>query len=324
MEHPSMGELIGGQWYRTGIDSVLVEGGLRRKPSIFRHRVTRDGSSGFKAEAGRYHLYVSLACPWAHRTLIMRNLKGLQPLIDVSVVHWLMGEDGWTFSPGPGVIPDTVNGRNKLYELYTLANPTVTTRATVPVLWDKRQKTIVSNESADILRMFNSEFDELGARPGDYFPPGLRSEIDAVNDRVYTDLSNSVYSAGFATKQAVYDEAFGRVFATLEWLEDRLSHRSYLVGDQLTEADIRLFTTLVRFDAVYHGHFKCNRRKLIEYPAVLDYTRELYQLPEIRPTVDFAHIKGHYYGSHLWLNPAGIIPRGPDLPFESAPTRRHH
>jgi glutathionyl-hydroquinone reductase len=319
-----MGELISGQWYRTGIDSALVEGALRRRDSIFRHRVTRDGSSGFKAEAGRYHLYVSLACPWAHRTLIMRNLKGLQPLIDVSVVHWLMCEDGWTFAPGPGVIPDTVNGRNKLYELYTLANPTVTTRVTVPVLWDKRQKTIVSNESADILRMFNSEFDELGARPGDYYPPELRREIDTVNQKVYADLNNGVYLAGFATRQAVYDEAVERVFATLDWLEDRLSHRSYLVGDRLTEADIRLFTTLVRFDAVYHGHFKCNRRKLIEYPAVWDYTRELYQLPEIRPTVDFAHIKGHYYGSHPWLNPAGIIPRGPDLLFESVPTRRRH
>ena len=319
-----MGELIGGQWYRTGMDSVLVEGALRRKASIFRHWVTRDGSSGFKAETGRYHLYVSLACPWAHRTLIMRNLKGLQPLIGVSVVHWLMGEDGWTFAPGPGVIPDTVNGRTKLYELYTLANPTVTTRVTVPVLWDKQQKTIVSNESADILRMFNSEFDELGARSGDYYPPKLRSEIDAVNERVYTDLSNGVYLAGFATRQAVYDEAFERVFATLEWLEDRLSHRSYLVGDRLTEADIRLFTTLVRFDAVYHGHFKCNRHKLMEYPAVLHYTRELYQLPEIRPTVDFAHIKGHYYGSHPWLNPGGIIPRGPDPQLESAPTRSRH
>jgi glutathionyl-hydroquinone reductase len=233
-----------------------------------------------------------------------------------------MGEDGWTFDPGPGVVPDTVNGRNKLYELYTLANPTVTTRATVPVLWDKQRRTMVSNESADILRMFNSEFDELGARPGDYYPLSMRSEIDAVNERVYTDLNNGVYAAGFATKQAVYDEALGRVFATLEWLEDRLSHRSHLVGDQLTEADIRLFTTLVRFDAVYHGHFECNRRKLIEYPAVLEYTRELYHLPEIRPTIDFAHIKGHYYGSHRWLNPAGLIPGGPDLAFDSAPTRR--
>ena len=311
-----MGELIGGRWCRTGLESIVVGGVVHRNPSIFRNWITRDGSSGFKAEAGRYHLYVSLACPWAHRTLIMRSLKGLQDLVDVSVVHWLMGEDGWTFAPASGVIPDTVNGRSKLYELYTLADPTVTTRVTVPVLWDKRQRAIVSNESAEILRMFNSEFDDIGARPGDYYPAALRTQIDTVNERVYAQLNNGVYMAGFATTQIAYEQACERVFATLDWLEERLSAHRYLVGDHLTEADIRLFTTLVRFDPVYHGHFKCNRRALIEYPALWDYTRALYQLPEIRPTVDFAHIKGHYYASHRALNGTGIVPLGPDRNFD--------
>jgi putative glutathione S-transferase len=316
-----MGELIEGRWYRTGMEGIVVDGVVHRSPSIFRNWVTRDGSSGFKAEAGRYHLYVSLACPWAHRTLIMRSLKGLQELVHVSVVHWSMGADGWTFTPASGVIPDTVNGRNKLHELYTLANPTVTTRATVPVLWDKRERKIVSNESADILRMFNSEFDEIGARPGDYYPAALRGQIDTVNERVYAQLNNGVYMAGFATTQIAYERACERVFATLDWLEERLSTHRYLVGDQLTEADIRLFTTLVRFDPVYHGHFKCNRRALIEYPALWDYTRAMYQLPEIRPTVDFAHIKGHYYTSHRELNGTGIVPLGPDRNFD-APSNR--
>ena len=247
--------------------------------------------------------------------------RSLQELVHVSVVHWLMGADGWTFTPASGVIPDTVNGRNNLHELYTLANPTVTTRATVPVLWDKRQRTIVSNESAEILRMFNSEFDDIGARPGDYYPAELRRQIDTVNERVYAQLNNGVYMAGFATTQSAYEQAHKRVFATLDWLEERLSTRRYLVGDQLTEADIRLFTTLVRFDPVYHGHFKCNRRALIEYPALWDYTRALYQLPEIRPTVDFAHIKGHYYASHRALNGTGIVPLGPDRNFD-APSNR--
>jgi putative glutathione S-transferase len=316
-----MGELIGGQWYRTGLESIVVDGVVHRNPSVFRNWVTRDGSSGFEAEAGRYHLYVSLACPWAHRTLIMRSLKGLQHLVDVSVVHWFMGEDGWNFTPAPGVIPDLVNGRSKIHELYTLADPNVTTRATVPVLWDKRQRTIVSNESAEILRMFNSEFDDIGARPGDYYPAQLRRQIDSVNERVYAQLNNGVYMAGFATTQIAYERACERVFSTLEWLERRLSRHQYLVGEQLTEADIRLFTTLVRFDPVYHGHFKCNRRALIEYPALWDYTRALYQLPEIRPTVDFTHIKAHYYASHRQLNGTGIVPLGPDRNFD-APSNR--
>jgi glutathionyl-hydroquinone reductase len=316
-----MGELIDGKWHRTGVDSVLVKGALHRKPSIFRNWITRDGSSGFRAEVGRYHLYVSLACPWAHRTLIMRNLKGLQSLIGVSVVHWLMGEDGWTFSPGPGVVPDEINGTHRLYELYVLPDPSVTTRATVPILWDKQRRTVVSNESAEILRMFNSEFDGLGALPGDYYPRELRKEIDAVNDRIYTYLNNGVYRAGFATEQDTYEAACAEVFETLDWLEERLSRQAFLVGEQLTEADIRLFTTLIRFDAVYHGHFKCNRRALIQYPALWDYTRALYQLPAVRPTVDFTHIKRHYYESHPWVNPSGIVPLGPERNFD-APSQR--
>ena len=317
-----MGELIGGHWRRTGMDTVLVDGALRRKPSTFRGWITPDGSDfrgapGFKAERDRYHLYVSLACPWAHRTLIMRNLKNLGDLIGLSVVHWVMGEDGWTFESGPGVVPDSINGVAKLHELYTLADRDCTSRVTVPVLWDKLERTIVSNESADIIRMFNSAFDHLGARPGDYYPSSHRDEIDAVNDRVYTGLNNGVYMAGFATRQSVYEEVVDRVFETLDWLETRLSQARFLLGAELTEADIRLFTTLVRFDPVYHGHFKCNRRALVDYPALWAYTRRLYQHPDIRCTVNFTHIKGHYYQSHPWLNPSGIVPSGPGRDFDS-------
>jgi putative glutathione S-transferase len=316
-----MGELIGGQWHRGGIESALVGGVLRRKPSVFRNWVTNDGIGRFGAERDRYHLYVSLACPWAHRTLIMRNLKALGQIIDISIVHWLMGEDGWTFAADQGVVPDLVNGCAKLHEIYTLADPTCTTRVTVPVLWDKVQQTIVSNESSDIIRMFNSAFDHLGARLGDYYPSADRVEIDAVNDRIYAGLNNGVYMAGFAVEQHAYDEAVARVFDTLDWLEERLSRQRYLVGSSLTEADIRLFTTLIRFDAVYHGHFKCNRRMLIEYPALWSYTRDLFQHPDIRPTVNFVHIKSHYYRSHPWLNPNGIVPSGPERDFD-APSHR--
>ena len=316
-----MGELIEGKWRRTGIDTVLEAGELRRPPSVFRGWVTADGSApegvpGFKAEPGRYHLYVSLACPWAHRTLIMRNLKSLGSMIGVSVVHWFLGDDGWTFAPGPGVVPDPVVHASTLHGIYTLSDPRCTSRVTVPVLFDTKEMTIVSNESADIIRMFNSAFDHLGARPGDYYPATRRAEIDAVNERVYGTLNNGVYKAGFASRQSTYDDAVAEVFDTLDWLEDRLSRQRYLVGDALTEADIRLFTTLVRFDPVYYNHFKCNIRKLTDYPALWDYTRALYQLPEIKSTVCFEHIKGHYYGSHHWLNPSGIVPAGPDVDFD--------
>jgi putative glutathione S-transferase len=314
-----MGELIGGVWHRTGIDTAIIDGGLVRKRSVFRGWVTADPSARFPAEAGRYHLYVSLACPWAHRTLILRALKGLAGMIDISVVHWLMGEDGWTFEPADGVIADTVNGCATLRELYTLADPGCTSRVTVPVLWDKRTRAIVSNESSEIIRMLNSGFDHLGARAGDYYPEALGAEIDAVNERIYPGLNNGVYRAGFANRQELYNAAVAEVFATLDWLEHRLSDREYLVGPALTEADIRLFPTLVRFDPVYHGHFKCNRRKLAEYPALWAYTRRLYANPDIRPTVDFTHIKSHYYRSHPWLNPSGIVPIGPDQDFDRTP-----
>jgi putative glutathione S-transferase len=316
-----MGELIEGIWHRSGVEAVVSQGVLRRPPSIFRNWIAPDGSGPrgarlFEAERDRYHLYVSLACPWAHRTLIMRNLKGLAEIIGISVVHWHMGDDGWTFEPGPNVIPDGVNGVHKLHQLYQLADPRCTSRATVPVLWDKKERMIVSNESADILRMFNSAFDDLGAKGGDYYPKELRGEIDEVNSRIYAHLNNGVYEAGFAGSQAAYDAAVERVFDTLEWLERRLSRQRFLLGDNLTEADIRLFTTLIRFDAVYFGHFKCNRRPIVGYPSLWSYTRELYRHPDIQPTVNFQHIKGHYYGSHRWINPSGIIPTGPDLEFE--------
>ena len=316
-----MGELVAGRWCQTGVDSVLVDGRHQRPPSVFRDWVTADGSApegarGFKAESGRYHLYVSLACPWAHRALIMRNLKALDGMIGVSVVHWLMGEDGWTFKPGPGVVPDPVAHVPMLRDIYTLADPDCTSRVTVPVLFDTVKRTIVSNKSAEIIRMFNAAFDHLGARPGDYYPAAHRAEIDAVNARIYETLNNGVYKAGFATNQLAYEEAVAGVFDTLDWLEARLTRQPYLVSNELTEADIRLFTTLVRFDVVYYGHFKCNRHALTDYPALWHYTHALYQHPDIKPTINFAHIKGHYYGSHLWLNPSGIVPVGPDINFD--------
>ena len=318
-----MGELIDGQWRRGGMETVLADGKLKRPPSVFRDWVTADGAAAegarsFKAEPSRYHLYVSLACPWAHRTLIMRRPKGLDRVINVSVVHWLMLEDGWTFAPGHSVTSDPVAHATALHQIYTLSDPLCSTRVTVPVLFDTLETTIVSNESADILRMFNSAFDDLGARPGDYYPLADRAEIDAVNARIYDTLNNGVYKSGFATSQSAYEEAVGDLFDTLDWLEARLSGQPYLVGGHLTEADIRLFTTLVRFDSVYHGHFKCNRRMIKDYSALWNYTRALYQHPDVRPTVNMAHIKGHYYGSHPWLNPSGIVPVGPELDFEAA------
>ena len=320
-----MGELIDGRWVRTGFDTVVVDGTVRRKPSIFRNWVTADGSAGptgdagFKAEAGRYHLYVSLACPWAHRTLILRKLKGLEPLVGLSAVHWHMGEDGWTFEDGPGVIADTVNGATFAHQLYTQADPECTTRVSVPILWDKHRSTIVSNESSDIIRMFTTAFDAVGALPGDTYPEDLRAEIDAVNERVYPTLNDGVYKAGFATRQEAYEEAAAGVFATLDWLEERLATRQFLVGDRLTEADIRVFTTLVRFDPVYHGHFKCNWRRLTDYPVLWAYVRRLYALPGFGETVDFHHIKHHYYESHPWLNPSRVVPSGPKMDWSEVP-----
>ena len=316
-----MGLLVDGYWTDRWYDTSASSGRFQRPESAFRNWVTPDGTpgptgdGGFKAEPGRYHLYVSLACPWAHRTLIFRALKGLETAISLSVVHWFMGEHGWTFEEGPGVISDPVAGADRLYEVYIRSNPTYTGRVTVPVLWDKERNVIVSNESSEIIRMMNSAFDRVGASPGDFYPVELREQIDALNARIYTTVNNGVYKAGFATTQDAYEEAVRPLFATLDWLEDRLATNRYLFGDRLTEVDWRLFTTLVRFDAVYVGHFKCNLRRIVDYPNLWDYTRELYQYPGIALTIDFTHIKPHYYGSHASINPTRIVPVGPELDF---------
>ena len=318
-----MGMLIDGVWQDQGPDTRVVGGRFVRRESQFRNWLTADGSpgptgeGGFGAAPGRYYLYVSLACPWAHRALIFRRLKGLERLVGLSVVHWHHAEHGWTFDPGPGVIPDGVNGARYLYEVYQRAAPRYSGRVTVPVLWDRERATIVNNESAEIIRMFNSAFDGMDAAPGDYYPTELRPEIDAVNRRVYETLNNGVYRSGFATAQEAYEEAVVPLFATLDWLEERLAGRRYLCGDRLTEADWRLFTTLVRFDAVYHYHFKCNLRRLTDYPNLWAYTRDLSQHPGVAETIDFDHIKRHYYGSHRRVNPSGIVPLGPILDFRA-------
>lgn len=318
-----MGLLVDGKWQDAWYDTRKSGGRFERSKSKFRNWVTADGApgpdgkGGFKAEPGRYHLYVSLACPWAHRTLIFRRLKGLEKMIGVSVVNWLMGDEGWTFRPGPGVVPDPVFGVERLYELYLKADPHYSGRVTVPVLWDHERGTVVSNESADIIRMFNSAFDDIGAAPGDFYPALRRAEIDQVNRRVYDDVNNGVYKAGFATTQEAYEDAVVPLFDALDWLEARLAKTRYTCGYTLTEADWRLFTTLVRFDAVYVGHFKCNLRRIADYPNLSGFLRELYQVPGAAETVDFRHIKGHYYQSHDMINPTGIVPKGPILDLEA-------
>jgi putative glutathione S-transferase len=327
-----MGVLIDGVWHeqepgRAKTDPARAAGRFERVQTSFRNWVTPDGrpgptgSDGFSAAAGRYHLYVSLACPWAHRTLIMRALKGLEQIIPVSVTHWLMGNQGWTFSPGEGVIPDPLFNSRYLHEIYSRADTHYSGRASVPVLWDQHTQTIVNNESAEIIRMFNSAFDAVGAQPGDYYPRDKREEIDTFNARIYDTLNNGVYKAGFATTQSTYEEAVTPLFETLDWLDDTLSQSRFLCDDTLTEADIRLFTTLVRFDAVYHGHFKCNVRRIVDYKNLWAYTRDVYQIPGVAQTVNFAHIKRHYYQSHKRINPTGIVPVGPALDFD-APAER--
>lgn len=312
-----MGLLQEGKWVDQWYDTQSNGGRFKRKPSQFRNWVTADGAAGptgtagFKAEPGRYHLYVSLACPWAHRTLIFRALKGLQDHVSVSVVHWYMGENGWTFKAGDGSTPDPIHQAEFLYQVYTAADPTYSGRVTVPVLWDKKTATIVSNESSEILRMFNSAFDAVGALPGDYSPLAQREEIDAMNGRIYGRVNNGVYKAGFATSQQAYEEAVVPLFETLDWLEDLLSGQRYLLGARLSEADWRLFTTLLRFDPVYVGHFKCNLRRIAEYPNLSEYVRDLFQHPGVAETVDMAYTKKHYYGSHRTINPTGVVPMGP-------------
>jgi putative glutathione S-transferase len=318
-----MGKLVEGTWTTKWYDTRKTGGHFVRGETQFRNWITQDGSpgptgqGGFAAESGRYHLYVSYACPWAHRTLIFRKLKGLEDHISLSVVHYFMGEDGWSFSEAPGVIPDAVQGARLLHQIYTSADPRFTGRVTVPVLWDKNTSTIVNNESSEIIRMFNSSFDGIGARPGNYYPDSLQSEIDTVNRRVYDTVNNGVYRCGFATTQQAYEEAFKALFETMDWLEERLATQRYLLGNTITEADWRLFTTLLRFDPVYVGHFKTNLRRLVDYPNLFAYTRDLYQVEGVKETVQFDHIKRHYYQSHTSINPTGIVPVGPEIDFDA-------
>ena len=312
-----MGILVDGKWTQQDLVRNDPDGRFVRKASVFRDRITSngapgpDGTGGYRAEPGRYHLYVSYACPWAHRTLIFRALKGLEDMINVSVVHWRMLENGWTFEEGPGVIQDPVNHAQFLHQVYSAADPAYTGRVTVPVLFDKRTGRVVNNESSEIIRVFNEAFDGVGATPGDYYPRDLREDIDSINARVYDTVNNGVYKCGFATTQAAYDEAVARLFDTLDWLEEKLSRGRYLCGAWVTEADWRLFPTLVRFDPVYVGHFKCNIRRVADYPNLSSYLRDLYQTPGVAATVNLAHIKQHYYQSMKQVNPSGVVPAGP-------------
>lgn len=316
-----MGQLIEGRWSAEWYDTSKTGGKFVRADAPFRNWITLDGSpgptgeGGFTAEAGRYHLYVSYACPWAHRTLIFRALKGLESLIPVSVVSPKMpDETGWTFKDD-GSTGDALFGSEHLYEVYRRAKPDFTGRVTVPVLWDKQRQTIVSNESAEIIRMFNSAFNALTGNEDDYYPEDLRPRIDEINKRVYDTVNNGVYKAGFATKQAAYEEAVAALFASLDWIEEILSDNAYLAGDRVTEADWRLLTTLIRFDAVYFGHFKCNIRRIADYPNISHYLRGLVATAGVRETIHIDHIKTHYYWSHNRINPTRIVPVGPELDF---------
>jgi putative glutathione S-transferase len=322
-----MGLLVDGQWQDKWYDTDASGGRFEREDAGFRNWVTTDGSAGptgkggFKAETNRYHLYVSLACPWAHRTTIYRKLKGLEDIISMSVVHPFMGDKGWTFAEGKGVIADPVVHARYLYEVYNAAKSDYTGRVTVPILWDKKTNTIVSNESSEIIRMFNSAFEEVGATTGNFIPSELLAEIDDMNTFVYSAVNNGVYKAGFATTQEAYEQPLTTLFDALDTLEACLAKCRYLMGDTITEADWCLFTTLVRFDAVYVGHFKCNIRRIIDYPNLWGYLRDLYQVPGVAETVNMTHIKQHYYTSHANINPTRIIPVGPELDFTTAHNR---
>lgn len=310
-----MGLLVDGKWQDQWYDTK-GDGHFKRESAQRRNWITASGDSGFKAEAGRYHLYVCLACPWAHRTLIFRQLKGLESLIDVSVVSWLMRENGWTFDKATGSSGDKLDGLEFLHQRYTRDDPQYSGRVTVPVLWDKQTQRIVSNESAEIIRMFNSAFNHLTDNKLDLYPQALRGEIDVLNERIYPAVNNGVYRAGFATTQDAYEEAFDQLFAELGALDTLLENQRYLTGEYLTEADWRLFTTIIRFDSVYHGHFKCNFKRIEDYPNLSNWLRELYQWPNVAQTVDFEHIKHHYYASHSTINPTGIVPKGPALDLQ--------
>ena len=311
-----MGVLVEGQWRDTWYETGKTGGAFERPNTQFRRWITGDGSSGFPAAAGRYHLFLALACPWCHRTLLMRLMKRLEGVISVSFVEPLMLENGWTFAT-----PDPLTGARYVYQIYQKADPRHSGRASVPVLWDKETRTIVSNESADIIRMLNRAFDAFTDEREDYYPATLAAEIDAVNARIYDTVNNGVYKAGFATRQEPHSAAVRALFETLAWLEERLSRQRYLLGNRLTEADWRLFPTLARFDAVYYGHFKCNLRHVYEYPALWDYTRALYQKPGVAATVDLDNFKTHYYGSQRSVNPSGVVPLGPKIDFTIPATR---
>jgi glutathionyl-hydroquinone reductase len=319
-----MGLLVEGIWRDDSQDPARIQAGRFVRPvTRFRNWITPDGSpgptgeGGFPAEAGRYHLYVALACPWAHRTVIFRRLKQLEDAISLSVVEPIQGGEGWEFGTGPGATLDGVNRARRLAEIYLLADPRFSGRVTVPVLWDKTRRAIVNNESAEIIRMLNSAFGNVTKDATDYYPPALRAEIDRVNALVYENVNNGVYRAGFALTQEAYEEAFRSVFGALDEIEQRLSRQRYLAGNVLTEADWRLFTTLVRFDAVYYGHFKCNLRRIADFRNLSNYLRDLYQVPGVAGTVSMDHIKRHYYGSQRQINPRGIVPVGPELDFTS-------
>ncbi|MGJ3253561.1 MAG: glutathione S-transferase family protein [Elainellaceae cyanobacterium] len=310
-----LGMLIDGQWANKR-NQEDKDGKFIRPSTTFRNWVTADGSSGFKAEAGRYHLYVSLACPWAHRTLIMRQLKGLTDAISISIVDPEMMGEGWEFSDGPGCIPDTVNQAEYLRDIYTLADPHFTGRVTVPVLWDKQQKTIVNNESREIIRMLDTEFGAIARSDVDLCPGDLHDSIESAIDAIYQPINNGVYRAGFATQQAAYEEAVTDLFDALDYWEGVLDRQRFLCGDRLTEADLCMFTTLFRFDAVYYVHFKCNLRRIVDYPNLWGYLRDLYQHPGVKDTCNLDHIKRHYYKSHTNVNPTGLVPKGPIIDFE--------
>lgn len=318
-----MGLLVEGEWVDQWYDTKKHGGRFVRESAQFRNWITADGSAGpsgeggFEAEPDRYHLYFSYACPWAHRALILRKLKGLEDVISASPVDPDMLENGWEFGPASDGTADPIHGARYLREIYTRADPRYTGRVTVPVIWDRKRKTIVSNESAEIIRMLNTAFHRYSDNPTDYYPEDLRETIDDINAMVYDKVNNGVYRCGFATTQEAYDEAFESLFRALDELEERLSRQRYLAGDRLTEADWRLFTTLVRFDAVYVGHFKCNLRRIADYPNLNNYTRELYQVPGVSDTVNMRHIKRHYYYSHGNINPTRIVPRGPELHLEA-------
>jgi len=316
-----MGLLVDGVWQDEQHSARTPDGRFVRPTTRFRNWVTEDGGpgpageGGFAAARGRYHLYVALPCPWAHRTVIMRMLKGLEDVVSMSVLEPLYGPRGWRFGTSPGTSPDSVNGASELAEIYLRADPRYTGRVSVPALWDKERRTIVNNESAEIIRMLNGAFGRFTNLRTDYYPPALREEIDRVNALVYENVNNGVYRAGFATVQEAYEEAFRALFRVLDELERRLARQRYLAGGDITEADWRLFTTLVRFDAVYYSHFKCNLRRIIDYPNLSNYLRDLYQQGGVAATVNMDHIKRHYYGSQRHVNPTGIVALGPELDF---------